>query len=98
MPYNSGMKTSDKKIESPKTLMEAVKHFSDLEIAHQFFVDVRWPDGVACPTCGSTSVNYNPKYRRFQCNHKHDRRQFTVKTGSVMEDAPLGLDTWAIAF
>jgi transposase-like protein len=92
------MNTSDKKTETPKTLMEAVKYFSDLDVAHQFFVNVRWPDGIACPTCGSTSVSYNPKYRRFQCNHKHDRRQFTVKTGSVMEDSPLGLDTWAIAF
>jgi transposase-like protein len=39
-----------------------------------------------------------PKYRRFQCSHKHAGRQFTVKTGSVMEDSPLGLDTWAVAF
>jgi transposase-like protein len=86
------------KNETPKTLMEAVKHFSDLEIAHQFFVNVRWPDGVVCPTCGSTDAKFNPKYRRFQCNKSHDRRQFTVKTGSVMEDSPLGLDKWAVAF
>jgi transposase-like protein len=84
--------------KSPKTLMEAVLHFSNLELAHQFFVDVRWPDGVICPTCGSAGANYNPKYRRFQCNKSHDKRQFTVKTGSVMEDSPLGLDKWAVAF
>jgi transposase-like protein len=88
----------DTKLKTPKTLIEAVLYFSDLDIAHQFFVEVRWPKGVICPRCGSEAVRYLPKYRRFQCNHKHDRRQFTVKTGSVMEDSPLGLDKWAVAF
>jgi transposase-like protein len=82
----------------PKTLMEAVVYFSDLAVAHQFFVDVRWADGVVCPRCGSTGASYNAKYRRFQCNHSHERRQFTVKTGTMMEDSPLGLDKWAAGF
>ena len=83
---------------NPKTLMQAVQHFADLETAHQFFVDTRWPSDVVCPTCGSIKAKYNPKYRRFQCNRSHDRRQFTVKTGTIMEDSPLGLDKWAVAF
>src|SRR5665213_501701 len=95
MPYNSGM---NKKITTPQTLMQAVNYFSNLDAAHEFFVQTRWPNGVICPTCGSTDAKYNPKYRRFQCNRSHDRRQFTVKTGTVMEDSPLGLDKWAIAF
>ena len=56
------------------------------------FVSMRWPNGPVCPRCGSTEVTYQQKYRRFQCKHSHDGRQFTVKTGSVMEDSPLGLD------
>jgi transposase-like protein len=92
------MNTTTTELHTPKTLMEAVSYFSDLAVAHRFFVNVRWPSGVICPTCGSTEAKYNPKYRRFQCNHSHDRRQFTVKTGTVMEDSPLGLDKWAIAF
>jgi len=86
------------KLHTPKTLMEAVVYFSNLEVAHQFFVNVRWPDGVICPHRGSTGASYNPKYRRFQCNKSHDQRQFTVKTGTVMEDSPLGLDKWATCF
>jgi transposase-like protein len=92
------MDSNNSKIKTPKTLMEAVNCFAVYENAHEFFVKVRWPNGVVCPTCGSTEANYNPKYRRFQCNHNHDRRQFTVKTGTVMEDSPLGLDKWAVAF
>jgi transposase-like protein len=81
----------------PKTLLAATRYFSDLTVAHDFFVAMRWPNGPACPRCGSTKVTYSPKYRRFQCSSSHDGRQFTVKTGSVMEDSPLGLDKWALA-
>jgi transposase-like protein len=83
---------------SPKTLMQAIKHFADLNVAHDCFAKLRWPDGAVCPRCGSKDVSYSPKYRRFECKHRHERRQFTVKTGSVMEDSPMGLDKWAVAF
>jgi transposase-like protein len=85
-------------VAAPKSLTQAVVYFADLETAHQFFVNIRWPQGVVCPVCGSTGAKYNPKYRRFQCNRSHDKRQFTVKTGTVMEESPLGLDKWAVAF
>ncbi|MGD0464634.1 MAG: IS1595 family transposase [Tepidisphaeraceae bacterium] len=81
----------------PKTLLAAIRYFSDQQLAHDFFVSMRWPNDPICPRCGSTEVAYQPKYRRFQCKHSHDGRQFTVKTGSVMEDSPLGLDKWALA-
>jgi transposase-like protein len=81
-----------------KTLLQAVHYFADLNAAHDFFAKMRWPDGVICPRCGSKDVRYSPKYRRFECSHSHDRRQFTVKTGTVMEDSPMSLDKWAIAF
>jgi transposase-like protein len=82
----------------PKTLIEAVRYFSDLNVARTFFESMRWPSGVVCPQCGSDECRYLPKYRRWQCNHSHARRQFTVKTGTIMEDSPLGLDKWAVAF
>jgi transposase-like protein len=93
--YNTGMNTEN---HFPKTLVEAIKHFSNLDVAHDFFAKMRWPNGPVCPHCGSTQVTYMPKYRRYSCAKNHDSRQFTVKTGSVMEDSPLGLDKWAIAF
>src|SRR5271154_6154907 len=92
------METTNNSGEYPTNLMQAVQHFSDLDTAHRFFAKMRWLDGPICPRCGSREVSYLAKYRRFQCVHKHDGRQFTVKTGSIMEDSPLGLDKWAIAF
>jgi transposase-like protein len=80
-----------------KTLVDAVRYFSDLNVAHDFFVRMRWPNGPICPRCGSGDVAYLAKYRRFQCSSRHDARQFTVKTGTVMEDSPMGLDKWGVA-
>jgi transposase-like protein len=57
----------------------------------------RWPEGVTCPRCGSDSVIFQPKYNRWQCGKKHDRRQFTSKTGTIFEDSPIGLDKWLLA-
>jgi transposase-like protein len=42
-------------------------------------------------------VAFQEKYNRWQCNKRHDRRQFTAKTGTIFEDSPLGLDKWLTA-
>src|SRR5277367_1109660 len=91
------MNTTESKIIHPKSLLAAIRYFSDFNVAHDFFVAMRWPTGACCPRCGSVKVKYSPKYRRFQCSSNHAGRQFTVKTGTVMEDSPLGLDKWAMA-
>src|ERR1022692_1108794 len=54
----------------------------------------RWADQVVCPTCGSEKVTFQPRHNRWQCTNRHPRRQFTLKTGTVREDSPLGLDKW----
>lgn len=76
----------------PKTLLEAVRFFTDLDICTQFMAAVRWPEGVTCPHCTATRNSFNKARRYWQC--KDCRKQFTIKTGSVMEDSPIGLDKW----
>ena len=78
----------------PDTLQEAIVYFSKHENCHDYLVAKRWSDGVECPRCGSKNVAYQPAYKRWQCNARHDRRQFTLKTGTIFEDSPLGLDKW----
>lgn len=89
---------ADNVATAPVTLIEAVQYFSNLHVAHTFFSEMRWPNGASCPQCGSRNVRYLAKYRRYQCMSNHPRRQFTIKTGTIMEDSPLGLDKWAVAF
>jgi transposase-like protein len=81
----------------PKTLMQAVQYFADLDRAQDFFVQIRWPDGVTCPTCGSKDVHYLANQRRWKCRSEHPRRQFSAKVGTLFEDSPLGLDKWLVA-
>lgn len=82
-------------MNSPRNLNEAIVYFSDKDRALSFFVDIRWPNGVACPRygCGSARVTYMPKYYAWYCNEC--KRKFTAKVGTVLEDSPLGLDKWA---
>ena len=37
------------------------------------------------------------KYNRWHCREKHSGPQFTLKTGTIMEDSPIGLDKWLTA-
>lgn len=44
-------------MESPSTLIEAVRVFSDLNVCHRFMIGVKWPDGdITCPRCGGDQV------------------------------------------
>jgi transposase-like protein len=57
--------------------------------------NLRWPDGVVrCPRCNSDHVKYLDKARVWKCYGKHDSPKFSLKTGTVFEDSPLGLDKW----
>jgi transposase-like protein len=81
----------------PKTLMEAVKFFSDESVALHFFVKLRWPTGVCCPHCGSVDVHFLANQRRWKCATNHVRRQFSAKVGTIFQESLLGLDKWLVA-
>ncbi len=80
----------------PATLVEAIRHFSDPDTCLDFMVTLRWPNGVACPTCGDMEPRFIKTRRLWQCKGKHPKRQFSVKVGTIFEDSPLGLDKWLI--
>ncbi len=37
------------------------------------------------------------KRQVWQCKERHLKRQFSAKTGTIMEDSPLGIDKWLLA-
>jgi transposase-like protein len=81
----------------PQTLLEAVRHFSDLTVCHDYMVNVKWPDGkVICPKCGGDHIGEIKSRRMFQCKAKGCRKQFSAKVGTIFEDSPLGLDKWFV--
>ena len=77
-----------------KTLQEAIVYFEDPDNCLSYVVSKRWPNGVVCPICGSTTVGFLKNQRRWQCSNRHEKRQFSVKVGTIFEDSPLGLDKW----
>jgi transposase-like protein len=81
----------------PTTLQDAIVYFSDPVNCREYMVARRWPNGVTCPKCGSANVLFLEKYNRWHCRQKHKAPQFTLKTGTIFEDSPLGLDKWLTA-
>jgi hypothetical protein len=84
-------------LPSPKTLMQAVKVFSDPDTALRFMVALRWPEQVCCPRCGSLRVRFISTRRLWECREDHPSKRFSIKTGTVLEDSPLPLDKWLVA-
>src|SRR5882757_8268130 len=81
----------------PRTLQQAIIHFSKPENCIQFMVERRWPNGVTCPTCGSDAVRFLETRNLWECKSKHARKQFSAKVGTIFEDSALPLDKWLIA-
>jgi transposase-like protein len=80
---------------SPRALSEAIRYFSDLDVATEFVARLRWPDGPICPNCGSRDYSYLRTRRLWKC--KVCQRQFSVKVGTIFENSPIGLDKWLAA-
>jgi transposase-like protein len=81
-------------VRTPRTLLQAVRYYSDPDRCLAYFVSRRWPDGVACPTCGSKKVHFLANQRRWKCSGKHPKRQFSAKVGTIFEESPLPLEKW----
>src|SRR5438552_12093033 len=79
----------------PTNLLEAVRYFSDLDVATEFVAKMRWPDGPICPRCEGRQHSYLTTRRIWKC--KACKRQFSVKVGTIFEDSPIGLDKWLAA-
>lgn len=81
--------------QAPKTLLEAIRYFSDLDVCVAFVASLRWPDGPVCLTCEGTEHSYLTTRRIWKC--KNCKRQFSVKVGTIFEDSPIPLDKWLAA-
>jgi transposase-like protein len=77
---------------------DATLYFGEFENCRKFMVQLRWPNGVVtCRRCGSDNVTWLAKTRAFKCHSKHERRTFTLKTGTILERSPIQLEKWLTA-
>lgn len=81
--------------ESLRSLDEAIEYFSDPDRCLTYLASNRWPGGVRCPSCGSTSVSFAAGRRRWECGVHHPRRYFTVNSGTfLLRNSRLPLQKW----
>jgi transposase-like protein len=77
----------------PRNLLEAVRYFSDEEVAFNFVVKLRWPTGKpVCPRCGCMEVSFLSTRSIWKC--KACKRQFSLRVGTIFEDSPLPFSKW----
>ncbi len=78
-------------------MLEAARLFADEAKAEAMFIETRWPNGVCCPKCGSLNIQHRTtrKPQPYRC--RDCRKDFSVKTGTVMQSSKLPLGTWGFA-
>src|SRR5256885_16299236 len=86
----------DTERQFPKTLIEAVTYFADEKTAVAYAAELRWPEGVTCPFCQSKRLGYISTRRTWQCKDCPKKKQFSVKTGTIMEDSPIPVGKWLV--
>ena len=80
------------------SLVQIVRKFDTEQKAEDWFIKQRWPHGVTCPFCQSQAVSPRPtrKPQPFRC--RTCRKDFSVKTGTVLHSSNIPLSKWAIGF
>lgn len=71
--------------------------------AVEFLESQRWGDSPCCPRCGDTDVKQmtakdGSRNARFLWRCKGCKQQYTVRVGTIMEDSPIALRFWCLAF
>lgn len=80
-----------------KSILEFQKHFSKDEKCRLFLEEQRWGNTPACCFCGSVHVTRLKGGKRFQCNEKECRKQFSVTVGTITENTKIPLTKWFLA-
>jgi transposase-like protein len=73
-------------------------HFQDADKAREYLEALRWPNGPACPHCGSVSHEHyalkGKAHRPGLWKCKDCREQFSVTVGTVFERSKIALNVW----
>lgn len=79
------------------SITELTLMFPDNETAERWFTEQRWPNGACCPACGSVNVHERTSRKPQPYRCRDCRKDFSVKTGTLMHSSNLGYRVWAIA-
>lgn len=85
-------KNGKNKVKQEINLVNLVERFHSEERCRTYLEELRWPNGIACPRCGSTSISRIHKRDQFDCDSC--RYQFSVTCGTIFHDSHLPLWKW----
>lgn len=84
--------------------LSRLSQLNDDESARAYLEKLRWPNGVACPHCGSSesytlkpNLDSEKPVRKGVYKCKACRKQFTVTVGTIFEDSHIPLHKWLTA-
>ncbi len=78
-------------------LPQLFNRFPDDAAAERWLVRQRWPDGMRCPICDADDVQARPTRKLQPYRGRVCRRDFSVKTATVMHGSHLDCRVWVIA-
>ena len=77
----------------PRTLAEFEARFATEEACRTYLVQLRWPDGFRCPTCGEGKA-WPVRTRAMLFHCANSGRQSSVISGTIFQDTRTPLATW----
>src|SRR3712207_3042207 len=84
-----------KKLRVESNLMDVMAAFDTDAECRAVLAGLRWPDGVRCPRCDSTTIRHTPSRKQYDCGSCG--YQFSVIVGTVFSDSKLPLPKWFVA-
>jgi transposase-like protein len=76
-------------------LMKLMKECDTQDECRLILEELRWPEGVRCPSCESDKISRILKRSQFDCDSC--RYQFSVTSGTIFHDTHLPLPKWFAA-
>ena len=89
------MSASEPDTDARLTIVELMRQYGSEDACHEALEELRWPDGVACPRCGSKAISRIKARRQFDCDGC--RYQFSVRAATIFHDSKLPLWKWFLA-
>jgi transposase-like protein len=77
------------------SVYQFIKKFPDEDTCEKFIISARFPRGIFCPHCKSHTCYRLETQKRFKCGKC--RKQFTVRTGSILAESKVPLQKWLMA-
>jgi len=76
-------------------LVKLIQEFADESACREYLEELRWPDGIACPRCGSIKISRISTRNQLDCGDCDCR--FSVTAGTIFHDSHLPLSKWLLA-